>query len=49
MLNWVGAPPTQHAAARTPYGNQWAHVLGFADVDGGISGYKRYGESYGYS
>lgn len=37
MLNWVGAPPTQHAAARTPYGNQWAHVLGFADVDGKIS------------
>lgn len=36
MLNWVGAPPTQHAAARTPYGNQWAHVLGFADVEGGI-------------
>ena len=34
MLNWVGAPPTQHAAARTPYGNRWAHVLGFADVDG---------------
>ena len=35
MLNWVGAPPTQHAAARTPYGNRWAHVLGFADADGG--------------
>lgn len=34
MLNWVGAPPTQHAAARTPYGNRWAHVLGFADADG---------------
>jgi hypothetical protein len=40
MLNWVGAPPTQHAAARTPYGNQWAHVLGFADVDGGITATK---------
>lgn len=37
MLNWVGAPPTQHAAARTPYGNQWAHVLGFADVKDGIT------------
>ena len=37
MLNWVGAPPTQHAAARTPYGNQWAHVLGFADIDGKIT------------
>jgi hypothetical protein len=37
MLNWVGAPPTQHAAARTPYGNKWAHVLGFADVEDGIT------------
>ena len=36
MLNWVGAPPTQHAAARTPYGNRWAHVFGFADVGGNI-------------
>lgn len=36
MLNWVGAPPTQHAAARTPYGKQWAHVLGFADVEDGV-------------
>ena len=37
MLNWVGAPPTQHAAARTPYGNQWAHVLGFADIEGDMA------------
>ena len=37
MLNWVGAPPTQHAAARTPYGNRWAHVLGFADIEGDIT------------
>ncbi len=37
MLNWVGAPPTQHAAARTPYGNRWAHVLGFADLDGELT------------
>ena len=36
MLNWVGAPPTQHAAARTPYGNRWAHVLGFADTEGDL-------------
>ena len=36
MLNWVGAPPTQHAAARTPYGNRWAHVFGFADTDGDL-------------
>lgn len=36
LLNWVGAPPTQHAAARTPYGKQWAHVLGFADTKDGV-------------
>jgi len=36
LLNWVGAPPTQHAAARTPYGRQWAHVLGFADIEDGV-------------
>ena len=36
MLNWVGAPPTQHAAARTPYGTKWAHVLGFADIKEGV-------------
>ncbi len=36
MLNWVGAPPTQHAAARTPYGRKWAHVLGFADIKEGV-------------
>ncbi len=37
MLNWVGAPPTQHAAARTQYGAKWAHVLGIVDTDGGIA------------
>ena len=37
LLNWVGAPPTQHAAARTQYGSHWAHVLGFADVEDGVS------------
>lgn len=36
MLNWVGAPPTQHAAARTPTGSKWAHVLGFADIGDGV-------------
>ena len=36
LLNWVGAPPTQHSAARTAYGTKWAHVFGFADVDGPI-------------
>ena len=34
MLNWVGAPPTQHAAARTQYGSKWAHILSFVDVEG---------------
>lgn len=37
LLNWVGAPPTQHAAARTPYGTKWAHVFGFADLEGDLS------------
>ena len=40
LLNWVGAPPTQHAAARTQYGSKWAHVLSFADVGGGAEGVK---------
>ena len=40
LLNWVGAPPTQHAAARTQYGSKWAHVLSFADVGGGAEEVK---------
>jgi hypothetical protein len=36
LLNWVGAPPTQHSAARTAYGPRWAHVFGFADLNGPI-------------
>ncbi len=36
LLNWVGAPPTQHSAARTQYGTKWAHMLGFADLDGPV-------------
>ena len=35
LLNWVAAPSTQHSAARTPWGEQWVHVLGFADAAGG--------------
>lgn len=31
LLNWVAAPSTQHSAARTPWGPQWIHMLGFAD------------------
>ncbi len=37
LLNWVGAPPTQHAAARTQYGAKWAHVLSFVDVENGVA------------
>jgi hypothetical protein len=37
LLNWVGAPPTQHSAARTQYGKKWAHVLGFVDLDKGVA------------
>ncbi len=32
LLNWVAAPSTQHSAARTPWGPQWIHMLGFADL-----------------
>ncbi len=35
LLNWVAAPSTQHSAARTPWGAEWLHVLGFADAAGG--------------
>lgn len=34
LLNWVGAPSTQHSAARTPWGSRWIHMLGFADTAG---------------
>lgn len=37
LLNWVGAPPTQHSAARTQYGARWAHVLGFTDTDSEVA------------
>lgn len=29
LLNWVAAPSTQHAAARTPWGARWLHMLGY--------------------
>ena len=32
LLNWVAAPSTQHSAARTPWGAQWIHLLGFEDA-----------------
>lgn len=34
LLNWVAAPSTQHSAARTPWGANWIHILGFADAHG---------------
>ena len=33
LLNWVAAPSTQHSAARTPWGPNWIHMLGYADAD----------------
>jgi Tubulin like len=32
LLNWVGAPPSQHMAARSQYGARWAHIFGFTDL-----------------
>lgn len=32
LLNWVAAPSTQHSAARTPWGANWLHLLGFDDA-----------------
>jgi hypothetical protein len=34
LLNWVAAPSTQHSAARTPWGDKWIHMLGFANASG---------------
>ncbi len=36
LLNWIAAPSTQHSAARTPWGDKWLHVLGYADLAGPI-------------
>lgn len=47
LLNWVGAPPTQHAAARTQYGPRWAHVLSFVDTDGPIAADNNLGARLG--
>jgi hypothetical protein len=33
LLNWVGAPPTQHAAARSQYGLYWGHIFGFLHLN----------------
>lgn len=31
LLNWVAAPPTQHSAARSPWGAKWIHLLSAVD------------------
>jgi hypothetical protein len=33
LLNWVGAPPSQHMAARSQYGDRWAHLFGFTSFE----------------
>jgi len=35
LLNWVGAPPSQHMAARSQYGERWVHIFGFMSLDSG--------------
>ena len=35
LLNWVGAPPSQHMAARSQYGARWAHIFGFMSLNSG--------------
>lgn len=34
LLNWVGAPPSQHTAARSQYGDRWVHLFGAIDPKG---------------
>jgi len=36
LLNWVGAPPSQHTAARSQYGDRWAHMFGFTHFESAI-------------
>jgi len=33
LLNWVGAPPSQHMAARSQYGDRWVHIFGAITPD----------------
>lgn len=33
LLNWVGAPPSQHMAARSQYGDRWVHLFGSVDIN----------------
>lgn len=36
LLNWVGASPTQHSAARSQYGRQWCHLFGYLDAESSV-------------
>lgn len=36
LLNWVGAPPSQHMAARSQYGDRWAHLFGFTSFESAV-------------
>ncbi|NJR66041.1 MAG: hypothetical protein HC772_13125 [Leptolyngbyaceae cyanobacterium CRU_2_3] len=36
LLNWVGAPPSQHMAARSQYGDRWAHMFGFTNFESAV-------------
>lgn len=36
LLNWVGAPPSQHMAARSQYGDRWAHLFGFTKFESSV-------------
>lgn len=36
LLNWVGAPPSQHMAARSQYGARWAHLFGFTSFESSV-------------
>jgi hypothetical protein len=36
LLNWVGAPPSQHMAARSQYGDRWAHMFGFTSFESAV-------------
>ena len=36
LLNWVGASPTQHSAARSRYGKRWCHIFGTMDLNSEI-------------
>ncbi len=33
LLNWVGAPRSQHMAAWSQYGQRWVHIFSFLNID----------------